>query len=172
MAILCYFDVFPEKTKTELRTATIVDGSPNDTLPIGTYIFTEYYCTDPDCNCQRVLVKVFHARSESARPEEVATISYSWNPKSDEIWEIVHGDMPNPFLDPFHRQAEYAPVLLNLWNSMIEYDKAYALRLRRHYDEIRSEHGWAKGEQVLKRPAKRRTCKTPARSDAKRRRKP
>ena len=78
MAMQGYFDVFPEKRTTELRTAIFADGNADDPLPDGTFIFTEYFCTDPRCNCQRVLVKVFHARSEGAPPYEVATISYSW----------------------------------------------------------------------------------------------
>ena len=61
-----YFDVFPEKRATELRTAIFVDGNADDPLPDGTFLFTEYFCTDARCNCQRVLVKVFHARSEDA----------------------------------------------------------------------------------------------------------
>jgi len=60
--MLGYFDVFPDKSRTELRTATFQDGTADDPLPNGTFIFTEYFCTDLKCDCQRVLVKVFHAR--------------------------------------------------------------------------------------------------------------
>ena len=49
--------------------------------------------------------------------------------------------MPNPFLDPLHRQAPYASELLDFWSTMIKRDKAYASRLERHYDEIRAEIG-------------------------------
>ena len=136
-----YFDIFPEKRRTELRTATFENGNADDPLSDGTFIFTEYFCTDPKCDCQRVLVKVFHARSEDAHPDEVATISYSWNPSSDGIWKIVSSDVPNPFLDPLHRQVSFASELLEFWSTMIEHDKAYALRIQRHYDEIRAEIG-------------------------------
>jgi len=141
MAMQGYFDIFPEKWSTEVRTATFENGDADDSLPGGTFIFTEYFCTDPKCDCQRVLVKVFHARSEDAHPDEVATISYTWNPSSDGIWETVKSDMPNPFLDPLHRQVSYASELLDFWSTMIERDKAYASRIQRHYDEIRAEIG-------------------------------
>ena len=141
MAMQAYFDVYPEKTRTELRTAIFENGNAEGPLPGGTFIFTEYFCTDPKCDCQRVLVKVFHARSEDTQPDEVATISYSWNPSSDGIWETVNSDMPNPFLDPIHRQVSYASELLDFWSTMIEHDKAYASRIQRHYDEIRAEIG-------------------------------
>ena len=54
--------------------------------------------------------------------------------------------MPNPFLDPLHRQAPYASELLDFWIAMIKHDKAYASRLERHYDEIRAEIGRAEEE--------------------------
>lgn len=142
MEMLGYFDVFPDKTRTELRTVAFGnDSNVHDVLVGGTFIFTEYFCTDPECDCQRVLVKVFRAASEHARPEEVATISYSWNPDSDEIWSVVNSKVPNPSLDPFHRQASYASELLEFWTAMIERDESYASRLQRHYDEIRAEIG-------------------------------
>ena len=37
MAMLGYFDVFPEKRTTELRTAVFTDGSADDSLPDGTF---------------------------------------------------------------------------------------------------------------------------------------
>ena len=141
MAMQAYFDVFPEKRTTELRTAIFANDNADDPLPAGTFIFTEYFCTDLRCDCQRVLVKVFHARSEDALPDEVATISYSWNPSTDETWDRINLDMPNPFLDPFHRRAPYASELLDFWRAMIQRDIAYASRLERHYDEIRAEIG-------------------------------
>ena len=150
MAMLGYFDVFPDKTETELRIATFADGNPDDLLPDGTFIFTEYFCTDPNCDCQRVLVKVFYARSPDARPDEVATISYGWNPRSDGFWKLVDSELPNPFLDPFHRQAPFASELLEFWHAMIERDSAYAARIQRHYAEIRAEVG-----QTAKKPARR-----------------
>lgn len=139
MVMQGYFDIFPHKTRTELRTATFEAGNADDPLPGGVFIFTEFFCTDPTCDCQRVLVKVFRAESEDDRPDEVATISYSWNPNSDDIWRIVNSDVPNPFLDPFHRQASYASELLDFWMTMIRRDKDYASRIQRHYNEIRAE---------------------------------
>ena len=141
MAMQGYFDVFPEKRTTELRTATFANGNTDDPLPDGTFLFTEYFCTDLRCNCQRVLVKIFRARSEDAPPDEVATISYSWNLSTDRAWDRLNSDMPNPFLDPLHRQARCASKLLDFWSTMIKRDKAYASRLERHYDEIRAEIG-------------------------------
>ncbi|MDA1051186.1 MAG: hypothetical protein O3C40_11995 [Planctomycetota bacterium] len=138
--MLGYFDHFPEKTKTELRTAHFVEGSGEDLIPDGIYLFTEYFCTNPKCDCQRVLVKVLRVESEESRPEEVATISYTWNEHTDSIWTVVNADMPNPFLDPFHRQTRCASELLEFWYDMVQRDTAYVDRLKRHYHELRAAH--------------------------------
>jgi hypothetical protein len=138
--MISYFDFFPERTKSELRTATFVDDGAANSIPVGTYLFTEYFCTDPQCNCQRVLVKVLRVESEDTRPREVATISYTWNESSDDVWSEVQADMPNPFLDPFHFQASYAPELLEFWSDMMERDANYAARIECHYHELRAAH--------------------------------
>ena len=57
--MLGYFDHFKEKIATELRTTTFLGGeNAVDSIPEGKFLFTEYFCTDPACKCERVLVKV------------------------------------------------------------------------------------------------------------------
>ncbi len=138
--MLGYFDVFPERCETELRTAYFPDGD-DQTFPAGMYVFTEYYCSDLSCDCQRLLVKVLHNPSPESVPEEVATISYTWNESPDESWEFVISDVSNPFLDPFHRQAGYANELMDFWYHMVRHDHRYAERLKKHYAELRRFHG-------------------------------
>ena len=142
--MLGYFDVFPEQRETELRTAYLPDGDDLP-FPAGTYLFTEYYCSDALCDCQRLLVKVFHVSEPESVPEEVATISYSWNEAPDDSWKDIISDVSNPFLDPFHRQAEYADELLDFWYDMVCRDRNYANRLMKHYAELRRIHGESDG---------------------------
>ena len=56
MAMLGYFDIFPERMRTELRTAAFENGNADDPLPGGTFIFTEYFCADITlakvCHCE------------------------------------------------------------------------------------------------------------------------
>jgi hypothetical protein len=56
--------------------------------------------------------------------------------------------MPNPFLDPLHPQARYAPDLLEFWMSMIDSGSAYLERIKRHYDELRAVYGCRAQEPV------------------------
>lgn len=140
MSVIGYFEAFPQKTKTELRTAILPEGG--ETIPVGAFLFMEYFCTDLSCNCERVIIKVLHAKSESDQhPREVATISYTWSLGEDEVWLKTNAEFSNPFLDPFHKQASYADELLEFWADMVENDKAYAQRLKTHYRELREKRG-------------------------------
>lgn len=131
-----YFEVFPAKLETELRTLYVTDESDFD-FPTGAYFFSEFYCANVSCDCQRVLIKVLHAPDPSSQPQEVATISYSWNDAPDAIWKKVIDENENPFLDPFHYQADFAADLMDFWYQMICFDQRYLERLKRHYAELR-----------------------------------
>jgi hypothetical protein len=155
-----YFDYFPAKTGTELRTVTFVNMTPKDAIPNGRFVFTEYFCTDLDCDCQRVLIKVFRADSGDVEPEEVATISYTWNERDD--WLPGMEGMSNPFLDPFHRQVDYAEDLLDYWFGMLENDSPYSARLERHYHELRAAHSQSSHPQEkIWTPAKKSSDRSP-----------
>lgn len=143
MGMLGYFDVFPAKRETELRTARFENCESGSWEARGIFLFTEFFCTDPKCNCQQVLIKVLCAVSDGVAIDEVATISACWGSSDDDsfIWQKLKSNFPDPFLDPMHPQASYADEVLDFWNSMIERDDLYAARIKRHYDEIRAEVG-------------------------------
>jgi hypothetical protein len=131
-----YFTQFPEKCETELRTAVFA-GKASESFPPGTYIFSEYFCPDLDCDCQRVLIKVLNVRSPNDRAIEVATISYTWDEHAED-WKAIVAENPNPYLDPLHFQAPFANSLLEFWKDMLTRDVPYAKRLQRHYAELRA----------------------------------
>ncbi len=140
MSVIGYFEAFPQKNQTELRTATFPEGGEN--IPAGVFLFMEYFCTDLSCNCERVIIKVLHPRSTSdQRPREVATISYTWGLGADDSWRKTNAEFSNPFLDPFHDQASFAQELLEFWSDMVERDNVYAQRLKTHYRELREKRG-------------------------------
>jgi hypothetical protein len=140
MSVIGYFETFPQKSQSELRTVTFPEDI--DSIPAGIYLFAEYFCTDLNCNCQRVIIKVLNPKSESDRnPREVATISYTWSIGEDEVWRNTNSEFANPFLDPFHPQASFADELLEFWSDMVARDRAYAQRLVAHYQELRAKKG-------------------------------
>ncbi|MCA9182135.1 MAG: hypothetical protein KDA51_11800 [Planctomycetales bacterium] len=138
--MLGYFDVFPEKCETEIRTAHF-SADASLPFPHGTYVFAEFYCVDLSCDCQRLLVKALYVKTPQSKPKEVATFSYSWNDAPDDSWANIIGETTNPFLDPLHRQAAYADELMGFWYDMLCRDHEYAERLRKHYAELRRERG-------------------------------
>lgn len=155
-----YFQKFPEKMKTELRTLTVLDDGDEDSLPSGVYAFMEFYCPDIRCNCQRVVIKVFHSAAH-AKPSELATINYSWNPKKAlgrEILKLLK--MKNPFLDPLHRQSRFAKELLKFWTDMVTSDQPYAARLQRHYEELRGAVGDTAAAAGLAKPGPRQQVRS------------
>ena len=129
MAVTAFDFYFPEIARLETRSATMRDD-PH--LPDGDYGFVEFYCDDPACDCQRVIIEVISRRTEKAE----ATISYGWGTlRHYEKWigdRATAKQMVGLSLDPLHPQSRYAPALLKLFEWVLQ-DKAYEARLKQHY---------------------------------------
>jgi hypothetical protein len=124
MYLQLFHQFFPEVAEQETRFLFIEEGPG---IPAGQYAFIEAYCTDPDCDCQRVMLNVTEAKRGI-----LATISYGFNPAKTREWF----DGPNPFLDPLNPQSEYAEELLDLFQEMV-LDEEYEERLKRHYRMVK-----------------------------------
>ncbi len=131
--------VLPDVADSETRSLTSL--KEYDGCPAGTYIFTEFYCEDLSCNCNRVMIKVYRTRPFDANDpgEEVATISYAMSDSKDSYWNTVAEDMENPFQDTFHKQASYADEVMYMWLAQCEADPDYHDRLSRHHKAFRRE---------------------------------
>jgi hypothetical protein len=125
-----FYKFFPDVADEETRTLFIDEGPG---IPAGEYVFVDAYCTDPDCDCQRVMLNVIERKRGI-----VATISYGFNPAKIPAYL----EEPNPFLDPLNPQSEYAEELLALFQEVV-LDDEYEERLKRHYrmvkDAVRSQ---------------------------------
>jgi hypothetical protein len=81
----------------------------------------EYYCPDPACECQRVILAVV----EEADPDHsLASISYGFDREDEEA---------GPYIDPLNPQCSYAEQFLRLVEGLILSDPDYVARLERHY---------------------------------------
>ena len=117
------FDVlFPQLGAREMRTMTFpeLDGGLG-----GTYLFREFYCATPGCECRRVVLNVHH----EATGRQVATISHAF-----EALGGTFGGGEKTVLDPLNPQSELAQTMLQMFKDMLGYDPAYEERLERHYD--------------------------------------
>jgi hypothetical protein len=113
--------LFPEQAKAETRVIT-TRGYP---VPDDEYALCEAYCTDPTCDCRRVMIAVLpHRQMEQGY---LAYIGFGFDRDSK---------YAGPYLDPLNRQSRYAPVLLDLVAQVLA-DPAYVARLESHYRQVK-----------------------------------
>lgn len=122
MYLVPFVALFPEQAIAETRVIT-TRGHPM--LPDDSYALGEAYCTDPTCNCRRVMLNVLPKRQ--IEQGYLAAISFGFD---------RDGEMAGPFLDPLNRQSRYANVLLGLVKQVLA-DPAYVARLESHYRQVK-----------------------------------
>lgn len=115
-----YIEMFPEG----INECRAIHTRGHIKLPDDEYGFIELYCTDPGCDCMRVMINVI---ATTAR-EHLATINYGFNPKDK---------MPGPFLDPLNKQSNYSGIFLSLFEQFIK-DPEYVSRLKKHYKQAKT----------------------------------
>jgi hypothetical protein len=130
MSMMRFGLLFRELAERETRTARVFEMSPRTgNLPVDEYGFDESYCTEPGCDCRRVMINVLarHARAH------VATINHAFEKpaKGDVVDEQT-------FLDPLNQQSQLAPALLELFEKVVLADPAYRRRLEVHYRLFKS----------------------------------
>jgi hypothetical protein len=122
---------FPQVAQDEARTIMLRGGDRRG-IPDGDYLLVESYCTDPTCDCRRVMLNVF-----TAKEGQVASISFGFDPD---------GSMPGPFLDPLNKQSAYADEVLDLVQTFALSDPEYVARLERHYTMMKEKLGRKPGQ--------------------------
>jgi len=122
---------FPEVGYAETRTAQVVGRRD---LPAGNYGFLELFCTDPACDCRRVIIQVIE---EKAPDRVVATINYGWETlRFYRNWyhdEEGAAELVGASLEPLGKQGPHASTLLRLFEQLLT-DRSYADRIPRHYE--------------------------------------
>ncbi|HVB10509.1 MAG TPA: SEC-C metal-binding domain-containing protein [Bacillota bacterium] len=120
-------DLCPDLARRELLQLFMPAGHA---LPQGHYAFLEFYCPDPDCDCQVVLWNVaFRRPGEAAFPRSrppVAVLSWCW---AD---DDPHGPEEEPA-----PQSRLAPLVLNELRRAIA-EQGYGERIKAHYALTRS----------------------------------
>ena len=69
-----FHDLFPDIASQEYRSVVLPEGG--DEIPPGGYLFLECYCTDPGCDCRRVVLVVMNNDRE-----QVASIGFGFDPE-------------------------------------------------------------------------------------------
>ena len=125
----------------ETRSVTVLNSQ--DGLPPGEYGFIEFYCADPSCDCRRVILQVWSAKSPG---KALASIGYGWEDKQFYIdWMHGHSEMAEqlkgPGLEPMQPQSNLAEKLLALFKDTAMQDENYLRRLETHYTLAKKKQG-------------------------------
>ncbi|HEY6724145.1 MAG TPA: SEC-C metal-binding domain-containing protein [Polyangiaceae bacterium] len=108
--------------RDEWRERELEQVIDRDGLPKGDYLFREFYCNEPDCDCRRVVLQVYWAQGKRV----AATINYAFEPSKPPF-----DDEPQVFLDPLNPQSDSSEVLFEIFGEIIADDRAYYDRLVR-----------------------------------------
>jgi hypothetical protein len=130
MSMMRFGLLFRELAARETRTASVFERSPlTGNLPVDEYGFDESYCTEPGCDCRRVIINVLARHAQA----HVATINHAFErPAKGAVVD------EQTFLDPLNRQSPLAPALLELFENVVLADPAYRQRLEAHYHLFKS----------------------------------
>jgi hypothetical protein len=136
--VLPFDHLFPELATREVL--LIEDAS---TRPSTIFVFREFYCTDPRCDCRRV---VLHATVDS-RPRVIASIGYGFEPPLPPF-----EDEPQALLDPINPQSEMSDTVLDLFTTFVEREPAIRERLISHYVRWKTRTWWmTRGIPIIER---------------------
>lgn len=132
MQFVSFNEYFPEIAKRETR--EIVIHRPSGGLS-GGYGLLEMYCTDPECDCRRVMFSIVSEKEKS----NVAVIGYGW--EDEDFYEKWYGkkdksiikDLKGPSLNSLSKQTKFATELLEVIKNVVLKDEDYVDRLKKHY---------------------------------------
>lgn len=117
-----YHQVFPDSLDP---IATLTLTRKTGAIPKGTYRFIECYCTDPECDCRRVLLLVLNDKRK-----EKAAISFVFD---------QDGPLAGPYLEPSAKSAAYASELLEFFVDSLNAGPDWLERMYRHYRAVRQK---------------------------------
>jgi hypothetical protein len=110
-------------------------------LPEGNYALIEFYCANPDCDCQGGAVEVLALDdiNKSNSDSTLALIDFSWGNKLNHSWKFrLHNDSP---------KTRMAKTLLKCFKIKVKQDKNYADSLIKHYQMVKGHIKYISQEQ-------------------------
>ena len=117
-----FHQIFPEATDP-ITTLTL--PRKTGSIPKGSYGFVECYCTDPGCDCRRVLLLVLNDKMQ-----QKAALFFGFDQQ---------GPLDGPFLEPAGSKAAYAPELLEFFVEKLNCGAQWLERIYRQYRAVREK---------------------------------
>lgn len=117
------FDVvFPELARREALALALAG---QDGKPVATFLFREFYCNDPGCDCRRVVLHVHWVE----RKLVAASIGYGFEPALPPF-----EDEPQVMLDPINPQTDASEHILEMFEDALARDPSVRARFVAHYE--------------------------------------
>ena len=120
MSMVPFYKEFPDIAFEKTKVVKV--DSDEEILPPDEYIFFEWYCDDLDCDCGRTVIHVISGKTQ----KDLAVINYAWGNLNWKKCLYARQRTPNtPVLETIHEQTELAPLILEMFKSIIEIDPDY-----------------------------------------------
>ncbi len=125
-------DLLPEYARQETLVLRVPQGT---SLPEGYYAFIETYCTNPDCDCQEVVVQVEEQFLDDVKEFQrsaipTAVLNYAWNKPISVNNPHIYADAP---------ESSWTQATLQFFREYLETTTEYGEQLNKHYEMIRKE---------------------------------
>lgn len=135
-----FYSRFPEIAKAETRSISVLENSRINRLPAADYGFMEAFCDEPGCDCRRVFFSVISSQTKQIE----AVIAYGWETKNFYRNWFKYGtdediaSLQGPELNLSSPQSKHAEGILRLFEEILQNDKSYIERVKRHYKMFRA----------------------------------
>lgn len=135
MEFIPFFKKCPEVADAETRTVMIFDEKLYG-IPEGQYAFIENYCSDPKCDCRKVMINIIRVDDQSG--DNIGTISYGWE-KLSFYTKWLYGDselakeMKGPSIELGGHISTHPEVAIKLFKKAGLGDSTFTDRLPKHY---------------------------------------
>ena len=118
-----------------LEQASCVVSTAEFGVSLGRYVLREFYCTELDCDCRRVLVQFFGA-DNGIKPPVLASVNFGWaRPRFYRKWSsdpVMWREMAGATLERFSEQGPDAEAFLVFFKSSVN-APGFIDPFRRHY---------------------------------------
>lgn len=121
--LLAFHEFFPDIAEKENRVFWSRDRDPKYRGP---YQIIEFYCSNPKCDCNRVILGV--ADSEKMEEGTILSVGFAFDRNDPDA---------GPYIDPLNNITKEGHSIYPFIKSMLESDFDFIARLKRHYDMVK-----------------------------------
>lgn len=123
--LMAFHEFFPDIAENENRT---IWPKGRDIATREPYQLIEFYCADPKCDCNRVVLAV--ADREKMEQGTILSVGFAFDRNDPE---------PGPYIDPLNPLTLEGNSLYPIIENMLQTDIEYVARLKRHYDMVKQK---------------------------------